>query len=487
MSTLGFGACGASAAGVTTGGVLSQLIALGAADTHLTANPEVTWWRARVQKCTNFAYESIMQTYTGAPQWGSEVQVTLNRTGDLIYWMYVLIDIPAIVAVQQASDNAVFSGRCAAASRFPWPNACNPCDDPNQVTDCNLVNDPFQDDCKVDSDFDEYDDIDYSSGLKKPYANWVNEIGHVALQRVCFSIGGQIIDTLYSHYLHMWEELSGQPGKRLEEMVGKRMTRAQLVADSSRSRRLYVPLPFYFTRHSGNALPLVSLQFHTVQVHISFTPLDRLIQVSDCDVSVIKCKDRQPITNNDINSVLDTTYVYLDMEERDRFAVGSFQQLITQLQQFSTTGRSSSINAQLNFNHPSLELIWAVQRKCQADANNTFNYSGAFQSDPITRAALRINNQPRFDREATFFRLKVPYEVHTNIPKNFIYVYSFALKPEESCNPSGTLNFSRIDNVEMRVDIQPEIAGTDVSIIVFNRNYNILRFKEGLGGVLFSS
>jgi hypothetical protein len=174
------------------------------------------------------------------------------------------------------------------------------------------------------------------------------------------------------------------------------------------------------------------------------------------------------------------------MEERDRFALGSFQQLITQLQFFSTTSRTSSISAQLNFNHPTLELIWAVQRKCQAEANNTFNYSGAHNRDPIRAAALRINNLPRFDREATFFRLKVPWEVHTNIPKNFIYVYSFALKPED-CQPSGSLNFSRIDNVEMRVDIQEEISGSDLAIIVFARSFNILRFKEGLGGILYSN
>jgi hypothetical protein len=354
------------------------------------------------------------------------------------------------------------------------------------VTDCNQLNDPFEDECD-DDDFDDFDDdVDGCSGLQKPYANWVNEIGHAALQRVCFSIGGQVIDTVYSHYMHMWEELSGQPGKRLEEMVGKRMTRAQLVHDSSHDRRLYVPLPFYFTQHSGNALPLVSLQFHSVQIHVAFTPLDQLIQTSDCDVLVCKCDNGQPITNNDINSVLDTTYVYLDMEERDRFAVGSFQQLITQLQQFSTSGRSSSINAQLNFNHPTLELIWAVQRKCQADANNTFNYSGPWHTDPIVRAGLRINNLPRFDREATFFRLKVPYEVHTNIPRNFIYVYSFALQPE-TCQPSGSLNFSRIDNVEFNATIAPSIANTDVSIIVFARNWNVLRFKEGLGGQLFSN
>lgn len=490
MSALGFGSCSTGASGVTSGGTLSQLIALGAADTHLTANPCVTFWRLRIQKCTNFAMESIMQTYTGTSAWGSEVQITLNRTGDLVYWMYVLIDIPAIAAVQLDSGNSLSgnNSRCPGRSTFPFASVCNPCDDPKEDGNCDYLGDPLSDDdsdCDDDDD-DMHDDMDNQSGLRRPYANWVDEIGFAAVQRAAFSIGGQVIDCLYSHYMHMWEELSGKPGKRLEEMIGKRYTRAQLVSDSRRDRRLYVPLPFYFTRHSGNALPLVSLQFHSLQVHVTFSPLRSLVQVSDCDVMVVKCGDGQPLNNNDMYSVLDTTYVYLDMEERDRFAVGSFQQLITQVQQFSAIHSSANIRATLNFNHPTMELIWAVQRQCQAEANNTFDYSGAYGRDPIVRAGLRINNLPRFEREATYFRLVQPWQHHTNIPKGFIYVYSFALHPED-CQPSGSLNFSRIDNVEFSVDVQPEIASSQVSLIIFARSFNILRFKEGLGGLLYSN
>lgn len=482
MSSLGFGTC-TGASGVTTGGVLAQLIALGAADTYLTANPEVTYWRVRIQKSTNFAMEPIMQTFTGAPAWGNEVQITLNRTGDLVYWMYVLIDIPAIAALQLPSGDGSLRSLCT--SQFPFgdgvcASACDPCGDgPDEGACGNCVE---QDDAGDVVD----DEIDSCTGLRRPYANWVNEIGFAALDRVCFSIGGQVIDTVYSYYMHMWEELSGQPGKRLEEMIGKRFTRAQLVADSQRPRRLYVPIPFYFTQHSANALPLVSLQFHSLQVHVTFSPLAKLIQTSDCDVQVVKCSDGQPISNNDMNAVLETTYIYLDMEERDRFAVGSFQQLITQVQQFSTTARSANIRAQLNFNHPTLELMWAVQRRCQADANNTFNFSGAFGRDPIVRAGLRINNLPRFDREGPYFRLSQPWEKHTNIPRSFVYVYSFALHPED-CQPSGSLNFSRIDNVEFNVDLQPEISSEDTSLVIFARNFNILRLRDGLGGILFSN
>lgn len=470
MSFGGLNSC--SVTGASSSGVLSELIALGASDVHLTADPTVTYWRLQIEKCTNFAMESVLQTFTGQPAWGSEVSLTLNRTGDLIHWMYVIIDLPAITAQSIPSGSQSFTG-----CRFPCANPCNPCQDPPSQGDCipcNL-NDPVE-----MEPADTFDDIDNCTGLPTPWATWVNEIGFAAVSRASFSIGGQIIDTVYSYYMHMWEELSGQPGKRLEEMIGKRYTLANLVEDSSYNRRLYVPLPFYFTRFSGNALPLVSLQFHSVQIHVCFAALQSLIQVSECDVNVIRCSDGQPITNQDMNALLDTTYVYLDMEERDRFAVGSFQQLFTQVQQFSTTSTGSNIKAQLNFNLPTLELIWAVQRKCQAAANNTFNFSGFQNRDPIVRVCLRLNNLQRTDREGQYYRLVQPYQSHTNIPRGFIYNYSFALHPED-CQPSGSLNFSRIDNIELGLQLQPELASEEVALYVFARNWNVLRFKSGLG------
>jgi hypothetical protein len=500
FGSFGFGGL---TAGVTSSGTLAQLIALGASDTHLTADPSITFWRLRVAKCTNFAVESIIQTYTGTVSWGSEVQITLNRTGDLIYWMYVLIDIPGIRAIDQCASGPRERG--VGRLQFPHEKVCDPCHDEgsercdlrsgssssssssssscsSSKSSCSSSCSDTSSECSESSSSSDFCD----EGLQGPWAHWVDSIGFAAIPRVSYSVGGQQIECLHSDYMYMWEELSGQPGKRLEEMIGKGFSTAELVRMSRRPRRLYVPIPFSFTRHSGNALPLVSLQFHTVQVHVHFACLETLIKVSGPDVLVVSCHNGQPIGNNDMCSYLDTTYVYLDMEERDRFAVGSFQQLITQVQSFCTTGHlSEQITVQLNFNHPCLELIWAVQRQCQRAANNVFNFSGAFCEDPIRRARLSLNNHSRFDREAGYFRMVQPYQSHTNIPKAFIYDYSFALFPED-CQPSGSLNFSRIDNVEFSVRLQEVIASTPVNLIIFCRNFNVFRCKEGLGGLLYA-
>jgi hypothetical protein len=438
-------------------------LALGALDVHLTASPDVTFFRHRVQQHTNFQMEPVLQQFNTPVSFGSDVMAQVNRTGDLVHYIYVVIDLPAIKAA------VVPSGDTAFRQRFPSvTDVCDPCADGPQPQECGtgthftaqapdtgipIGGQNFDD--GVAPGFDPVNPetfFDTCTGLTGAWCNWVNEIGFAMITRASFTIGGQTIDTLYSHYLHMWEELTGKPGKRLEEMIGKRFTRAQLVEDSQSARTLYVPLPFYFARHSGNSLPLVSLQFHTVNVHLTFERLEKLIQVSAPNVNVVKCSDNQPINNNDICARLELTYIHLDIEERDRFATGSFQQLITQVQCYITNTRNLLINAQLNFNHPCINLMWAVQRKCHADANYTFNYAGKYGKDPIGMANLKLNNQDRFSREATYFRLVQPYQHFTDIPQSFVYSYSFALNPESE-NPSGSLNFSRIDNVEFNVQL----------------------------------
>jgi hypothetical protein len=511
MATIGqcFGTLSTQgSSGTTQGGAMMELIAKGACDTCLTANAKVTFWRTETLTCTNFALESIQQSFNSSTSFGSDAQITLNRTGDLCYWMYIEFALPAIQAVWARGGYGGYGG----CSPYAVENACDPCNDGEEpcfrggIFDAevgSISRVSSSDESTGDStgetgtsgttpfgaagDEGSTCSIDKCTGLPKPYAHWVNAVGFAVCQRCQFSIGGQVIDTQFNHFLNMWEELSGQSGKLLEEMIGKRYTTAALVRDAQRPQYLYVPLPFYFTRDAGDALPLVSLQFHSFQVNIQLAPIEKLIQISDKNVQVVRAADGSLLSKNDCSAVLDTTYVYLDMAERDAFAAGSFQQVMVQTQQYSfSSSKSSTITANLNFNHPTIELIWAVQRKCMVDRGNYFNYSGAFGLDPITRVSLSLNSIKRFDRNATFFRLVQPYQHHTRIPKSFVYCYSFALLPETT-QPSGSVNLSRIDSIELQLCLQPAIQNEDVACYVFARSWNVLRYKDGLGGLMYSS
>jgi hypothetical protein len=285
----------------------------------------------------------------------------------------------------------------------------------------------------------------------------------------------------------MWEELTGKSGKRLCEMTGKRFHRTALVCDSRQSRLLWCPLPFWFTMHSGQALSLASLQFHGVQISIEFERLENCVVVSNSAVEVINCETGCCLTSNDLNAHLETTYVFLDTVERDRFATTHFEVLIVQHQIFCSAQQSASIRTQLNFNHPVIELIWGIRRRCQEFSNNWFNFAGIDNRDPLHSAALFLNNQSRFGgKPAAFFRLVQPYQHHTNIPDTYVYCYSFALHPEDP-SPSGSCNFSRIDHVELQLNLQEGLANEPTTLIIFARNWNILRFREGLAGVGFAN
>lgn len=502
MSSLTCGVGGASA-----GGTLTELIAVGAMDAYLIKNPNVTFFRFRYNKHTNFALEAITQSFQSQVAFGSDSQITLNRTGDLVYYMYIDIEIPGIKAHFKEGGTS---------SIYPESNGCNACSEQDiaayKLQHPHATSEPTPPCSTLDGFADntlagELQQLGINSAVEYPpnpdsdnlWCHWAQAVGQLIVKRASLVIGGQIIDTLYSDYLYMWEELSGKPGKRLKEMIGKADTIDSLVKDSGRKRRLYVPLPFFFTSTSGNALPLVSLQFHGVQIAVEFEQLSKLIVTSGCSgkdsngqavsgaIDVTDVQTDAVITSNSLKACLDTTYVYLDIEERDRFATGSFEQLITQVQQMSMTNMGSQARCQLNFNHPIQELMFCIKRQCNMDANNHFNYSGINGLDPVESVCLKLNNLPRFsNRPGPWFRLVQPYQHHTNIPQAYVYCYSFALHPEEP-QPSGSCNFSRIDHVDLNLELQEGLKNEQVVVLVYARNWNIMRYRDGLAGAGFSN
>lgn len=152
-------------------------------------------------------------------------------------------------------------------------------------------------------------------------------------------------------------------------------------------------------------------------------------------------------------------YVYLDTDERRRFAQVSHEYLIEQIQFTGSESVNPGANKlRLNFNHPVKELVWVVIPDVNAAANDSSNYSTIVNGqavNPLVEAKLQLNGHDRFDTQAgRYFNLVQPYQYHTNIPKSpGINVYSFALKPEEH-QPSGSCNFSRIDNATLNLQLQ---------------------------------
>ena len=286
-------------------------------------------------------------------------------------------------------------------------------------------------------------------------------LGHRIIKQVELEIGGQMIDRQYGEWMYIWNELSLPYGKKdgFERMI-------QNEVGTNTTHTVYVPLEFWFCRNIGLALPLIALQYHEVKINLTFN-------------STVSADPNDPKISEINNVVLWADYIFLDTDERRRFAQLSHEYLIEQVQigGGEEIGASSEIKSKLSFNHPVKELIWVVAPRSSTDTNWTL-----FES--TTKFKLQLNGNDRFsERDAKYFTYVQPYQHHENIPhdKN-IHVYSFALKPEEH-QPSGTLNMSRIDTATALITG----GSTGGTFRMYAVNYNVLRILSGMGGLAYSN
>jgi len=452
------------------GGGLMQLVAYGAQDIYLTGNPQITFFKVVYRRHTNFAVESIEQTFNGTADFGKRVTATISRNGDLIQQMYLEVVLPSVTQ--------------AGAGAFVWTYG----------------------------------------------------IGNCLVKQAEIEIGGQLIDRQYGDWMNIWTELTVPEGRRAgyDSMVGNAVTATTDQSgglDATACQRLYVPLQFWFNRNPGLALPLIALQYHEVKLNLEIRSYTDLIMNStDGDIAY---------AGGTISGSfkLWVDYVYLDTDERRRFAQVSHEYLIEQVQFTGTqTVTTVSNNITLNFNHPVKELIWVNIETDRAKAYSDaipgsgcwFNYSGTLPdtdptqslgSDSFTTGLLQLNGHDRFYmRYSDYFRKNQCYEHHQRVPRvggtggkdlsatiedavrlslrQYIYTYSFALSPEEH-QPSGTCNFSRIDMAVLQLGYgaDPQITGsatvtglaTGFNLNIYAVNYNVLRIMSGMGGLAYSN
>ena len=117
--------------------------------------------------------------------------------------------------------------------------------------------------------------------------------------------------------------------------------------------------------------------------------------------------------------------------------------------------------------------------------SNNVLVANDISANPLLDALLYVNGKERFSRrKADYFRLLVPYQRHTRVPDAYVYVYSFSLNPEQN-QPSGTCNFSRLDNSELFLTLKDDLLNSKIN--VYASNYNILRVMNGMGGLAYSN
>ena len=323
--------------------------------------------------------------------------------------------------------------------------------------------------CQISRNGDLVHKLYLQATVAKTPSTVYKNIGHWLVKQVEVEIGGQMIDRQYGEWMYIWNELTLPKGK--EAGFGEMIKTFPDTTDTGTSANVYVPLEFWFCRNIGLALPLIALQYHEVKINLT---------LNDADAS-------NGITGVS-NVELWADYIFLDTDERRRFAQLSHEYLIEQVQftggesiDASSSGTATvTTKSKLSFNHPVKELVW-VNKPTTATTSALWN---GYQS--TTDFQLQLNGNDRFaKRDAKYFTHVQPYQHHENIPDGkHIHVYSFALKPEEH-QPSGTLNMSRIDTATAIVGTAAgSAAGT---LNMYAVNYNVLRILSGMGGLAYSN
>ena len=319
--------------------------------------------------------------------------------------------------------------------------------------------------------------------------SWTNGIGNFMIDYIELQLGGEPIDRIYGDMMDIWYELSTDLSIKnaYYKMVGKFVTFNRTT--QMNALHLLVPLPFWFCRSIAQALPLISMQYTDIKVAIQFKSFDQCWY---------KITDGTPPANIHITSAsLICNYVYLDVFERTKFAKTElFEYPIEQFQtnnDYSIVANTINFNARLNFNHPIKELFWTYRSTIATNNNDYYNYGNIINYntvneqhfEPIVYVQLKYNGNDRFDiMPAIFFRLYQQYKHHSSTAEAYIYVYTFALEPELQ-QPSGTSNFSKLDDVRFNFTMCSNIdAGV---VTVYGINYNVLRIQQGMCGIMFSS
>ena len=563
------------------GGGLMQLVAYGAQDVYLSGNPQITFFKVVYRRHTNFSVEPIQQTWNGVGDFGRTVTCNINRNGDLITNMYLVVEL------------------AAKTTSTSW--------------------------------------------------GYVNRLGNALIQMCKVEIGGSMIDTQYGDWLNVWYELTHKVGQErgFARMIGDVPELKAINSNDKPYYVMYVPLQFWFNRNNGLALPLIALQYHDVRITV------QMQQAVNC----VNYLGATAPSNTELPSMADCylliDYVYLDSEERKRFAQASHEYLIEQLQFTGPELLTSNSKLRLTFNHPSKYLVWcphlqnyrsahqwlsfasddnwgaakdnyakllcvstADEVELVQDSTNSynkqitvsstattgdvitlpstadfadpvrgqlqkvdvkfvvsstlsgnrvviadvsrlatdnytptnadlladllanavvhhnslsmadismpvssltglnagivglaqvtvvmpFNYGNNIDGsdNPIYNAKIQLNGHDRFqDRDGAYFNYVQPWQHFSNTPADGINVYSFALKAEDH-QPTGTCNFSRIDNATLLLQAGQsnqtgsnawtrDVLGNASNVNVYTVNYNVLRVMSGMAGTAYSN
>ena len=525
-----------------TGGLI-QLVARSNQDLFLIHEPQITFFKVVYRRHTNFSLEPIQQNFITRPNFGKRVTCVLSRNGDLIRRIYVAIELPTIPKFVDAQQNPDPIAKFAWVRRVgyaiiktveieiggelidrqygDWLNIWQELTLPDRKQIRRLLGDV--------KELVQYTNGKQSYQLVVPLQFWFNRITGLALPIVSLQYNhiklNLELNTLQncsvvtpSNALALSDDfVNFIPNEYITQTIEGVTSIGQFIYFDILNRTMYLQQLSTQQFQSLNVTDVTAIQTQQQQDSILYaTNSDGTLVNSQYLITgvtsgykampqinaVERIYVNTSINFNNIslnNCYLIVEYGFLDDDERIRFSKARHEYLIEQIffnGQNTIDGLFQTFK--LGFSQPCKELIWVTQlaSATTSNVNDTFNYTDSLIRDPadeLTGSNIILNETLLFNgferltyRNSQYFSWLQPYQYHRRAPSHGINVYSFALHPEKH-QPSGTVNMNRVDNVDLRVNVNANITFANTVYLraygVFN---NILRIVNGISGLIYS-
>jgi hypothetical protein len=451
-------------------GSILDLVAKNKIDEDLiNINNDLSIFNYDIKKKNKYAKGDTIFYPEGKANWSSTFRFNIERQGDLLYGLYLVVKLPVLSTALLNLPNGV-----------PTPN----------------VLDPNGNDYRV---------------------KWTEYVGNVMVDKVSLYINGQLIEEMLGDYMQIYTDMYISDWNR-KSMLGctESLNRPNLRIESE---IIYIPLRFWFCNDIEKPLPLIAMQHCHIYIDVKFK------NFTDC-MSVLIKDDRDKLYHSDIthkvvdieNVSLQANYFYLDLEERKETATKEYEILITQSQNRSVS-LNTTYNIDLNFNNTIKDLIFYIQPYSNKLYGEYFNYTSRLKLPPpslfpltlnqyklwdiapqkhlLVRARLLLNGIERIGwRDAKYFYNMQNHENYRNVLHSHVYLYSFNAYPTKDNNYCGC-NFSRIENPQLQVEIVPDNLQLDTNLFLATdlsyelkclvTNFNFLVIKNGLAGLKYAN
>jgi len=433
-------------------GSLLQLVAVGNEDIFITGNPQITFFKAIYKRFSNFSMENIDVVFANLDKRLSydnpiRLYATIPKDADLISNIFLKLNLP-------------------------------------EITTSNTNN-----------------------------IRWIRDIGTAIINYVKIFIGGQLIEELKGDYITAYYKttLNNSKLETFNDMVGNipelYSPEVSDIENTINDRTLFIPLPFWFSKHIGVALPICAITNQEIRLEIELKPIKELY--IKLDNFTLKNRESD-IENWKLDPILDVNYIFVDDNEKQGLKSKAYNSLIEIINYREFIGKSGSVNLQVEMFHPTKDIIILARRDDVRTRNQHTNYTNLdsmdndwlyrpnpvninnykfFTDSIINSIEIKFNGDIRLsERTYDYFNKIQPYMHYKNTFPG-LNIYSFSINPDKY-QPSGACNFTEIRKIELILNMKSpklyESLSYDYDVMVFTSTYNIFKIEDGLCKLVYN-